>query len=315
MMPEFVADLQSHGGSHFAKRVLSKVMEKDGSLRHDQNDHRYNGIDDAWIRYVSGGATAYRAIYIRKGEDVFLYRAGEHSVEDHLAAPKADLEDGAVQVGEVPEGFAAAAAPALNQAAAGGAVVNDQVGEFIRNVPKTEIKTAILSRRLLPHKDIWLVSPYVDTTLLSPTGVVGKLLLNQVEDGASVVLVTLPPPNQDIDWMETLASKGVTVFVYPRLHTKLYCFIINEEERYKGRWARQVDFGSMALVGSANLTCPGMAMGDGRINEELCYSVPPQGLEYLETYMLELMHRGFELSDVRSLKARGQWGKLEQQKW
>ena len=56
--------------------MLSKVLGRDGSFRLDRDDHRFHGIEDAWIRVVSRGNTAYRVIYIRRGRDVYLYRAG-----------------------------------------------------------------------------------------------------------------------------------------------------------------------------------------------------------------------------------------------
>src|SRR3954449_2651005 len=86
-LPSFIADLQAESDANFARRVFLKLFEGDGSFRPDINDHRYHGIEGAWIRYVSQGRSAFRVIYIKKGDEIFLYRAGQHSVEDNLAPP------------------------------------------------------------------------------------------------------------------------------------------------------------------------------------------------------------------------------------
>jgi Cdc6-like AAA superfamily ATPase len=56
-------------------------------------------VKDAWIRYVSRGRTAYRIIYIKHDDSIYLYRAGDHSIEDRLAKPK--KLDNTIQVKEV----------------------------------------------------------------------------------------------------------------------------------------------------------------------------------------------------------------------
>ena len=57
---EFLRDLMEHNDAHFAARVLSKVIGSGGEFEADADDHRYKGIDGAWIRYVSRQTTAYR---------------------------------------------------------------------------------------------------------------------------------------------------------------------------------------------------------------------------------------------------------------
>lgn len=117
---QFLVDLRTEGDAKFARRVLSKVLDSQGHFPSDSEDHRYEGIVDAWIRYVSMGGAAIRVVYIRKGQDVFLYRAGPHSVEDNLPKPKAGAEVVAVLT------------PSLDLAAqyeaAGGSLVAPQLG-------------------------------------------------------------------------------------------------------------------------------------------------------------------------------------------
>lgn len=298
---------------NFARRVLRKTLHPDGRFRRDHNDHRYEGIDGAWIRYVSAGSTAYRVIYLRDGDAVYLYRAGEHHIEDRLAAPRAIAAERAVCVEDAWRPPVPRPAPtgALGDAGESGRVAE----RFRRNVPTRQIYGEIFARRILPHKDIWLVAPFIDSALFAPTAQFGKLLLDQVEDGARVVLITRPPSDERIDWMEHLAERSIDIYVYPKLHTKLYCFVLDDERDNDDSWRYGHKRSSLILVGSANLTVPGMAIDDRPFNEELCYVVPEVGIDYVERYMIDLMSHAYELPDVRRLKARGLWQQLENRKW
>lgn len=311
--PDFIADLQDHADAHFARRVLQKTLNRDGNFRPNRNDHRYEGIEDAWIRYVSRGNTAYRVIYLRSDNNIFLFRAGEHSIEDRLASPTTKSTDAVIQVAEAGTDIQAAArampAREIPQ------VPFRPNNRFRRNVPTPQINREIFSRRNLPHKDIWLVSPFVNSDLFAPTAAFGKLLLEQVEDGAKVILITAPPKDKKIDWMEYLAERQIDIFVYPRLHTKLYCFVLDENRRYEPGMRDGYRYSSLILLGSANLTSVGMAMGEGICNEELCYTVPENEIGFVESYVTELMMDGYDLPHVRTCLARGQWQKLENKKW
>ena len=313
LLPDFIADLQDHANPNFARRVLKKTLRPDGNFRWDAEDHRYEGIDDAWIRYVSRQHTAYRVIYLRIGDNIYLFRAGEHSIEDRLAAPTVGAVEAAVPITKAGPKVAAAveAMRTLEMPQAPDRPIN----RFKRNVPIPQINRVILSRRNLPHKDIWLVAPFIHADLFTPTAILGKLLLDQVEDGASVALITAPPKDKNIDWMEKLAERHVHIFVYPRLHTKLYCFVFDENRRYEPGLRDGDRYSSLILLGSANLTAAGMALGEGRFNEELCYVVPEDEVGYVESYVTELMMRAYELQEVRRFLARGQWQKLENQQW
>ena len=182
LLPDFIADLQKKSAPHFARRVLQKTLHPNGSFRRADDDHRYQGVTNAWIRYVSAGRSAYRVIYIRDRDKIHLYRAGEHSVEDNLSAPKEASFDAAVSVAEAGPDVAAAMA-AISSIEAPQAAP-PPVNRLRRNVPIPEIGRAILSRRNLPHTDIWLVSPFVNRNLFARTAKLGRLLLDQVEDGA-----------------------------------------------------------------------------------------------------------------------------------
>ena len=313
LLPEFIADLQGHNDPHFARRVLQKTIRPNGTFREDSDDHPYRGIKNAWIRYVSRRRTAYRVIFLRQGADTYLFRAGEHSVEERLAGPRHGAVASALPVAEPVPGLAAELDAIRTQERPHA--VAPPVNRFKRNLPFAQISREIFARRNLPHRDIWLVAPFVNGDLFAPTARFGRLLLDQVEDGASVALFTAPPKDQNIEWMEKLADRNVAIFVYPRLHSKLYCFVFDENRRYDPGLREGDRYSSLILVGSANLTSAGMALGEAPCNEELCYAVREDELGFVEEYVAELMMNGYELPDVRRFLARGQWQKLENAKW
>ena len=301
-MPRFIADLQSNRNDGFARLVLTKTLSNEGAWTSDHHDHRYDGIDKAWIRHVSRGNSAYRVIYIRTGEDIYLYRAGPHSVEDSLAEPRQRDYAGAVPVdGNGDE--VQAVRKAIDAAERG----ESEPTRFLRSRPAAEIHRRLVGRRNLPHKEIWLVSPVVDPATLSPAEPFGEVLAAQIDDGATVSVVTSLPPDRDIAWMEDLQARRMGVFVHPRLHTKLYCFMFDEERRYMRGVPEDASATSLIVVGSADLTAQGVGAAEGGdVDEELCYSPPEEELAFVEGYLLELIEEGFELMEVRRLLARGQ---------
>ena len=313
LLPEFIVDLQTCADAHFARRVLKTTILGNGNFKEDSDDHRYRGVDDAWIRYVSGGKSAYRVIFIRSGANIYLYRAGEHAIEERLGAPREEAFDAAIPLAEAERNVARAIAEIPKQRTETPA--EPAASRLLRNNPSPEINRAIFSRRNLPHRDIWLVTPFVTPELLRPTAIFGKMLFDQVEDGASIILITMPPKNQNIEWLEQLEERNVSVYFYPRLHSKLYCFVLDENRKYERGLPPPEKLSSLLLLGSANLTAAGLALSRDKWNEELCYSMSNSEIGHVESYVTELMMRGYDLRDVRTFRARGQLQRLENNKW
>src|SRR3569833_2402183 len=134
---EFVRDLIEHNDANFASRVLSKIIGPDGGFEADADDHRFRGIEDGWIRYVSRQNTAYRAIFLRRGEDVYWYRAGSHSIENRLQAPQ-DLF-GAVAIGETPAGL--------------DALMSHRNPRYLKTSEPRLLREVIASRVLVPQRN------------------------------------------------------------------------------------------------------------------------------------------------------------------
>lgn len=313
-LPEFIADLQAHNDPNFAKRVLLKTVSSSGDFLLSPNDHRYHNINGAWIRYISRKRTAYRVVYIREGEDIYLYRAGEHSVVEHLSPPRtiSRTQSLSVSTTQILDTTTQATSLEHNSSQDSNYLFKKN---FLRNSPNPQIFQTILSRRNLPHRDIWLVSPYITTELFSPTKLLGKLLVDQVEDGSRVTIFTLLPQKLNTRWMDILAERGVDFFICPNLHTKLFCFLLDENRRYEIDSRERHRYNSLYIIGSANLTTSGLAANGNCINEELCYSVPTGCSDFIEGYVAELMICGYDLTEVHSKMARGLSDQLRKARW
>lgn len=295
LMPRFIADLKSVTDGRFARQVLRRTLSDQGTWTQHNEDHRYRDIENAWIRYVSTGSPAYRVIYIRSGGDIYLYRAGPHSVEDRLPVPRA--RDYAEAVAVDADGGEVEAVRRMIDSAESTVMAPTR---FVGSRRNGAIHRSLVGRRNLPHKEIWLVSPIVDPAVLRPTASLGGVLAAQVEDGASVSIVTSLPHDRDIAWMEDLEARDMGVFVHPRLHTKLYCFVFDESRRFARGVPEDASAGSLIMVGSVDLT--EQVLGADEIDdviEELCYLPPEEELEFVMSYLTEIIDEGFDLKDVR----------------
>lgn len=315
LLPQFIVDLQTCDDTNFARRILQKTIQRNGDFKEDSDDHRYSGVADAWIRYVSRGTSAYRVIFIRSGSNVYLYRAGRHAIEERVDAPRDSAFDAAIPLVD-PEATVANTIAAIspNPTEVPPEPTTDRL---LSNTPCPAINQAIFARRNLPHRDIWLVVPLVAPELLIPTAKFGKMLFEQAEDGANIMLITAPPKDRNIEWLEQLEERNVSVYVYPRLCSKLYCFVLDENRKYEHGLPHPDKLSSLLLVGSTNVTVPSLALSEDRDewNEEICYAMPDSEVGYVETYITKLISRGYSLSDVRAFFARGQWNRLEETRW
>ncbi len=271
---DFLLDLKSEGDSKFPRRVLSKVLDSQGAFPHNPDDHRYGGIDDAWIRYVSQGGAAFRVIYIRKGADIYLYRAGPHSVENNLSPPAASAV--LIPVVTTSEELVKQV-DALSEAQAAKNKSGGNLGRFLENYRPEYINKRLLSRRFLKHKEVILVSPYLSPELFSVYSPFGKVLYDLLHEGTKLTLITSTPTAlADLKFFERLEAEGFDVLFHERLHAKLYLFDV-EPSMYSSQEEAQLR--RVAILGSANLTIDGIAIGATEANvvppnEELAYELP-----------------------------------------
>lgn len=293
---DFLADLRNHGDNGFAKRALSKILSPNGSFRSDDDDHRYHGIDDAWIRVISRGNTAWRAIYLRRGADIYLYRAGEHDIEDNLAPPARALEFVPVQ----------SALERPNQPTWRAAAVDRDAerDRFYQNTRGRLLRTFILGRRLIPHKEVILISPFLSLSALQRTHRLGGTFDDLIEEGATVTLITKPPTTmEETRPFAEMEERGFKLAFHERLHAKLYLFELTDDASER----TGQPLSNVALLGSANLTEPGFGLNDCPL-EELCYELPPNDFDRAVEFAAQVVHDSDDLRLVRAKLSRGARG-------
>ncbi len=286
---EFLNDLREADDLRFVRQVLNHTIDRDGDFADDKDDHRYKDIDDAWIRCVSKGATAFRVIFIRKGSDIYLYRAGHHDIEDHLAPARSFSSS--ITLAEGP----------IKQPQEYKEQVPQQI--FLKNSEPAFINKFLISMYHLRHHEIYIVSPFLDLPILSSKHHFGRFLDKAKEEGTDVILITLPPKNDDeITVFRDLELRDIRVFFLPRLHTKLYIFNVDLESR---TFYQRGVFGT-AVLGSSNLTCPGLGFDELQPNEELCSTFHTDRIDELKDYVLKLMFRSQDFTDFMQRRRRQQ---------
>lgn len=253
--PEFINDLRESADAKFIRQVLNHTLQKDGSFRSDADDHRYSGIEDAWIRYVSRGKTAFRVIYLKKGDSIYLYRTGPHEIEQKVEEPRY-LEE------SIPFEKAKISEPLRY-------VVRD-IGSLLKTMEPRFLNKEILSMYYVGHKEIILIAPFVSIDILAKYHHFGRFLDKAIEENTEVTLITRPPKEEELPAYGELDERCIFVYFLHNLHTKLYIFDINPETL--STYNR--DMKSAVILGSSNLTKSGLSLDDEMSSEELCYKLP-----------------------------------------
>ncbi|WGD54164.1 hypothetical protein QA641_09860 [Bradyrhizobium sp. CB1650] len=272
--PEFLRDLAEHGDANFAARVLSKVTGANGSFEPDADDHRYQGVDGAWIRYISRQQTAYRAIFIRRGDDIFWFRAGGHSIEERLKVPN-ELNV-AAQVGGAPDGL--------------DLLRDHRNHRYVKSTHPRFLKEVLSSRILIPHKTVMLASPKLSTQLVSPVGLIGRLIDATVEMDGRITLVTRPPGAREHDQYLWIASR-VDLLIHEKINARLFHFEVD-----KSKLDRELQHvRDIAIIGSSELTEKGLSLQGSDPDEELCYEISEDDLDGSMEFFLRLSDEAVDL--------------------
>lgn len=258
LMPQFLDDLRDMDDPRFVRRVFNRILDDRASFKRGKDDHKYHGIENAWIRYISGGTTAYRLIFIQQNDDVYLYRAGQHSIEHNLTKPK-DFEK------SIP-----VSTPKVNQSATYKQYSVYDDGIILKSSQEVLLSKIITSLTHVGHKEIYLVSPFISNGVLDKFAPFGRFLDKMIEDKADIHLVTAPPNENKLDYFQSLAERKFNVCFFKNLHAKLFVFEIDQSTL--NQFTK--DTADTAILGSANLTDMGLALSGTVGNEELCYRLP-----------------------------------------
>lgn len=282
--PQFLYDLRDHGDANFAARVLAKAFNARGEFEPDADDHRYKGVEDGWIRYVSTGTTAYRAIFLRKGEDIYWYRAGGHSIEDRLKAPRT-LDD-AITVSHPPP--------------TGDVDAQYRNARYSKSTHPKFLHQFLAARRLIAHRNITLITPRIDTALFAPHGLIGQLIEATIEAKGTFTLITRPPSIRDLTQFRWIASRGVDLLLHETVNARLYYFEIDAEKL--DNELKHIE--SAAIIGSAELTAAGLNQpAEESASEELSYEILKDDLDGSFEFCLHLSTSAPDIETYFAAKA------------
>jgi len=282
--PEFINDLRESGDNRFIRQVLNHVLEKDGSFKSDADDHRYEGIEGAWIRYVSRGKTAFRVIYLKKDNLIYLYRAGTHSVETKVEDPK----------------YLDTSIPLEKAEFRQTAYIPRDIGYFLKTLEPRFLNKEVLSMYHVGHKEILLIAPFVSLEIMDKFHHFGRFLDKAIEEGTEVSFITKPPDNPELERYRELDERCIFVYFLRNLHTKLYIFDINPGT--VPDYCRGMT--SVAIMGSSNLTKPGLSLDDDMSSEELCYRLPLEKYSEAYSYAKQLIKKADDLKSYVMRKKR-----------
>lgn len=283
---EFINDLKSFNNITLVKQVFSHIIDNNGDFKKDAKDHRYTTIKDAWIRYISKGN---RVIYIQQGEEIYLYRAGTHDIEEKVKAPsnlQRKIGLGSAPVTELPQrNFT-------------------DFGLLLKTTEQYYLRSVIRQMFFLGHFNIILISPFISFEILNGRSNFGRFLDRAVDDGTEIVLLTCPPDPLDLPQYNALEDRGIFVHFLSNLHSKLYIFDIDPSTLNKYHQGIR----KTAILGSSNLTVPGFALGDEQANYELCYKLPEdqyyKAVEYAQKLIKKsLSYKKYEYQ-VRKILSR-----------
>lgn len=297
---QFLSDLASSGDSQLAQRVFKKLFASNGNFKPDTQDHKYKGIENGWIRVISKGTPGYRVIYVHEKNEIMLYRAGPHSVEDDLAAPNGDspipvLDGTIIEQAMESIGFT----QTLIEIAATNGEDANAPSNFMKNHENRYLYQEVLGRRLLPHKEVHLVSPFLSIEILRSTGHLGMMLDQWLIDGCKVSLITLPPKFSMLEDYNSLEARGFSILYVKNLHAKAYLFRIDRSKLNE----YQQHHKDLALIGSANLTSSGFNPSGVRAELpqlELSYEIKEAEHSELESFITYLAAVGTSHDTIRN---------------
>jgi len=141
------------------------------------------------------------------------------------------------------------------------------------------IRDILLGRRLIPHQEVFIISPFLSSEIFSFVSRFSHSLRMFLKNGTNVTLITKPQPLDITIAICKWKPYGLNIFYNKNLHAKIYYFGVNENSpRFNIKYHQ-----SVALVGSANFTKSGTGMEfSNQPLEEVCVLLKDEGLLLLK---------------------------------
>lgn len=285
---KFVEDLKGLKDRTHFRQIWLAVLDELFDTPNSRNDHRYKGLPNAWIRYVSRGNSALRIVFLRYSTGVVFYRGGLHSIEESISAPSMAPEE-LVDLHSTDEDL-------VDQEE-----IMVAANTILTNHEGKRIFSAFMGRSHFPTSEIFLISPFISHEILSPHRHIGKKLRYFKGQGCEIYVITRAEDYEThLDLHERLERSGIELRFLPNLHSKIYFF--RTDRSYQDVELRNAPH--LAIVGSSNLTFSGISDQPNLGNQEINYVVDTSAVENLYNRVLHMYDNSWELRDVKKLMKR-----------
>ncbi len=288
----FLQDLKKIKDIKIYHALFSKLFQEDGNFVKHRDDHRFKNIDDGWIRRLTAGKTAYRLIYIFKGDNIFLFRIGNHDVEDNLVFD-ANLESSI----PVSDDFLTTTTKSNFEKIQNYSYIDASYLLYTKYEKK--YSNEFLSIYQGSYKRIVLVSPFISDAMLTQQHQFGRFLEKQIsfEDTEVEIITAMVKDSKRLSFFKFLESKDIKFYFHNNLHAKLFYFELDIEKT--GNFKKIPD--STFIMGSANLTNEGLDLdrkGHGS-NNEIGFKLPNYLQKDLEGYIYRLKADSYDINRVQ----------------
>jgi len=169
--------------------------------------------------------------------------------------------------------------------------LNKNKNKYFSNHAPHLLSNIFIQRKRIPHNQIYIVSPFLQTDFLNRKHTYGRIIDNFIEDGAKVTLLTRFNV-EDINLYKDLEFRNFEIRFLNQLHAKIYIFLTNSTHPHY-----LSESPSLALIGSANFTENGFSNNK---NYEICYNIGEDEINNLINFTSKLIYKSLDFK--RSFK-------------
>jgi len=292
---KFIQDLKKIKDIKIYQSLFTKVFQDDGNFTKHREDHRFKTIENAWIRRLTGGKTAYRMIYIINNDRVYLFRIGNHDIEDNLTFDSNLNDSIAIEDHSI----------SYNK---NNNYENFNEYSYFDNsyllYTKSDKKfvNELISIYQGSYKKIVLVAPFINLHILEDRHDFGKFLQKQFQlEQTKIEIFTSYKDNLNEDRLKQFENISYNlradIYFINKLHSKLYFFELDFEKTGNARKILE----DTAIIGSANLTDSGLDF-ERKVhpaNDEIGFKLPSIYHNEIGNYISRLKVKSHDTNSLR----------------
>jgi len=278
---EFLSDIKKNQDPKLSKKILEEIVNNLDHSSNNKNDHKYKGLEDGWIRYLSKGSNAFRLIFFKKREKIIYYRVGNHDIEKRVSFPK-EFDNNIVKINKNSD----------------NEPFNDdnemtRPNTILNNHSERAIFSSVCGRANIDHKAIYIISAYFEPSMLDRGTHMGGVFDKMAQATNDInILVRADEFKKFENYWKQFEQRGFNLFFLKDLHSKIYLFI-NRNNNFN----KKNNIQNLGIIGSSNFTYPGINR-ERKGNYETNYSIDIKKIQELENEVIGLISKS---DDYRSL--------------